>query len=71
MKTINLKTAKILETTLTEKSISCLYQVLDDLGNVIINNRITLNKTDLPITEQNAIDILLQKLSEKIISKEL
>ena len=37
MKQINLKTVLIKETTFTEKSISILYQVLDDADNVIIN----------------------------------
>ena len=71
MKQILLKSAKILETTFTEKSISILYQILDDAGNVIINNRITINRTDLPTAGQNAIDTLLQKLSDKVITKEL
>lgn len=71
MKQINLKTAKILETTITENNISILYQILDDAGSVIINNRITILKEDLPTAGQNAIDTLSQRLLEKVINKEL
>lgn len=70
-KTINLQTIKILETTITEKSISVLYQVLDDANNVIINNRINILRTDLPPAGQNALDNFQEKILEKLINREL
>lgn len=71
MKTINLQTVKILETLITDQTISTLYQVLDEIGNVIINRRITIKKEDLPLVGQTAIDKLQEKLLEKLIAKEL
>ena len=70
-KIINLETVKILETLVTENNISISYQVLDDLENVIINNRINIKKEDLPQLGQNAIDKLQEKILAKIITKEL
>ena len=70
MKQITLKSAKILETTFTEKSISILYQVLDDAGGVIINNRITINRTDLPTAGQTALTTLEDRLLQKIVTRE-
>ena len=70
-KIINLETVKILETLVTENNISISYQVLDDLENVIINNRINIKKEDLTQLGQNAIDKLQEKILAKIITKEL
>lgn len=72
MKTIKLSQIKIQEITIIpDKGFSVLYKVLDDANNVIINNRISINREDLPTAGQNAMDTLVAKLLDKIISKEL
>lgn len=72
MKTIKLDKVEIKEITIVPNtSLSVLYRVLDDLGNVIINNRITVLKEDLPLTGQTAMDNLVAKILTKIEQKEL
>ena len=74
MKTLNIKTAQIEEIIirpLENIPLSISYKLFSDTGELITVRRISINKADLPTAGQDAIDTLMQKLSEKITTKEL
>lgn len=71
MKTLHLTEVDIKEVIIIpNNSISILYKVSDDTGNIIFSNRLTIKKEDLPPGAQNTMDNFVQKLLDKVLLKE-
>ena len=70
MKNITLKTAEYKEVVIGQNDISILYTIKDDAGAIIFEKRLTLKKTDLSTAGQTVLENLVEKLLDKVVTKE-
>ncbi len=72
MKTFSIKNAEIKEVIIQPDlpTVTVLYKLKDDEGNVIVQKTMNIEKDDIPTAGRLALDGMMQKLLAHILSKE-